>query len=862
MSTIYGYSDLKNKIDEVFDEYGEKAAIVGLSDDGNQTLNTFQEILSGADKLKVLLKEVGIGRAERIALLSPHSPYAAACVIQLAYIGVTAVLLDASLPTAELTRLIHFSDLSGIITTDSLYKKFNNEIFYNISVIELVQAVNGYRVIKKTKKKITNAPLDQDVIAICFSSGTTSEAKGVMVTYNSVYQSIGMYKKLFNLNSNMTLLNVLPCNHIAGYSGIFQHLLNGSQIAVPTVFNVTNIQNHLTAYNPSLFAMIPKFYETVEQKMKQAIKSKGFFVNAYFKILLFVSKFLRKYFGINIGKTVFKNIYSKIFGTNIFGIGTGSSQCKKSTTEFFLNLGFEWANFYASTESMVPCVTTGIFDKYPNDTVGKINRFENITVKINNPNENGIGEIYVKSPLLFKGYYKDQKATKDAFDGEYFKTGDLGYIDKKDYLHLTGRIKETVILQGGKKVSPTDIDHYYSSVCKNEIASCGIRNPKTGYDEVYLFVKKGKSSNEEIKNIESEIHKLSKKSGNIYKISKVCFLDDIPKTAIGKIKRFQLADYISTDKVGVISGQDKPRSFEEKILSCLNEFNKNNIDLTLSTNIRSELGLDSLDMLDLSVKIENITGKDISGCLSQITNIGSIIELIDTSEKTNRFKYNINDYPFIKDKKDIKELIKYIKFFSFPYNIKIFGKENIPYNENIIICSNHVCNLDSFWILYAIGQKVDLNKIAGLAACERLNGHFSKTLFNLLGEIPVERYGNTVPSIRKAIECLQNGYSLIVFPEGSRSHDGSMLEFKNGASKIASETGKHILPVRIDGAFEVFPRYKRLPSVFNWKRMKRHNLYISFGLPINPYGKTVDEITDLIRKSIMEMEPTVNEYRN
>ena len=223
-------------------------------------------------------------------------------------------------------------------------------------------------------------------------------------------------------------------------------------------------------------------------------------------------------------------------------------------------------------------------------------------------------------------------------------------------------------------------------------------------------------------------------------------------------------------------------------------------------------------------------------------------------QKTNKFKYNLNDYPFIKDEKDIKRLIKYIKMFSFPYNIKIFGKENIPNTENIIICPNHVCNLDPFWILYAMGQKVDLNKIAGLAACERLNdGYFSKMLFNLLGEIPIDRYGNSVPSLRRAIKCLQNGYNLIVFPEGARSHDGSMLDFKNGASKISSKTGKRILPVRIDGAFQVFPRYKKFPSVFNWKRMKRHNLNISFGIPIDPHKKTVDEITNLTRISIMEM---------
>lgn len=189
MSTIYEYSDLKNKIDEVFNEYGEKAAIVGLSDDGNRNLNTFQEILCDADKLKVLLEEVGIGRAERIALLSPHSPYAAACVIQLAYIGVSVVLLDANLPVSELSRLIDFSDLSGIIITNTLYNKFNNEIFKNLNIIELCHEKNEYKIIKKAQNKTINVPLDNDVIAILFSSGTSSTMKGASITYSSMIEA-------------------------------------------------------------------------------------------------------------------------------------------------------------------------------------------------------------------------------------------------------------------------------------------------------------------------------------------------------------------------------------------------------------------------------------------------------------------------------------------------------------------------------------------------------------------------------------------------------------------------------------------------------------------------------------------------
>lgn len=110
--------DLKKRMDEIFDIFGQKDAIVGLHYDNNRTKNTFEDLRHGANNLNAIIKELKIGRAERIAVLAPHSPYAAACVIHLAYIGVTAVLLDASLPISELRRLIDYSDISGLIVAN------------------------------------------------------------------------------------------------------------------------------------------------------------------------------------------------------------------------------------------------------------------------------------------------------------------------------------------------------------------------------------------------------------------------------------------------------------------------------------------------------------------------------------------------------------------------------------------------------------------------------------------------------------------------------------------------------------------------------------------------------------------------
>ena len=124
----------------------------------------------------------------------------------------------------------------------------------------------------------------------------------------------------------------------------------------------------------------------------------------------------------------------------------------------------------------------------------------------------------------------------------------------------------------------------------------------------------------------------------------------------------------------------------------------------------------------------------------------------------------------------------------------------------------------------------------------------------MLGAIPVDRSGNSAPAMKRALQCVNSGYSILIHPEGTRTKTGEMGTFRNGAAKLAIDCGKKIIPVYIGGAFDIFPYNRAIPKFFNFKNLKRYMINISFGTPIEPFGKSKEELTEEIRNCILKME--------
>lgn len=859
------HADFKKKLEYITDCYSKKTAITYMKENGADNIFSFKDVYNIIVETQSVLQKSGVVCGDRAAIITPHSPYGVMAGLALAYSNITAVMIDASLPIEEICRLLEFSDVRALFTTKDLYSKIFPKLTENIPCFELGRDNTVNKFISESIRAVSmpeTVDKDTDVIGIIFSSGTTDKMKGIMITYKSIMKSQVYLSNVFGLSYGKRYLLVLPFHHISGYDSSFVFFLSGCSLGFIENLNSSKLQKSLLNYNPHYFAMIPKVYDIIAEKIINTVCCKGKILEIFFKNALIVSQKIRKKFGIKIGKIIFKPVYSKVFGKNICGLSILGAKCRQETAELFLGFGIDWANLYATTETNAPISSTGIYDKYPLNSVGCISKFNDIKIMINKPDNNGIGEIYVKSSLIMKGYFRDPELTANAFDNGYFKTGDLGYLNKNNYLYITGRNKDSIILHNGKKVSATDIDEFYQKFCPDiPIASCGIEN-NDGYDDVYLFIEKSTNSENTIQSAINSIMQKSSQTNSLYKIFRILTIEKIPVTSIGKVKRYLLKECVKTSPC---TTADINNNFERKELSNI-EIVINAVkalsdvqfkDITENTKLFDDLSLDSLSLFELCIEIENKTGINISDKMYGISTVNDIVKLLDSPIENNKqLNYDIQKFPLPKNDNNIKQIARFKLITETIYNIKIIGTENISQETKYIFCPNHESYFDAMWVAAALYKhNFDVKILCSMAAEHLMNNRLMKKAFVALGGIPVDRTGNSTPAIECALQCLKNDKCfMLIHPEGTRTRTGELGEFKQGAAKLSIESGVKIIPVCISGAYKIFPPNHKLPHLFDWKHFCKYPLKIQFGTTIEPNGKSAAEITEEIKRQIVEMK--------
>lgn len=861
MDMKYTYEDFKDAIDSVVKEYGDKTAIACIGDSAVDRRISYRELLEIVKEITGTLRKVGIERAQRVAVVSPPTAEAAVLNLALAYGGYTNVLVDATLPAVECNKLLRYADIDAIITTEVIYDRLDKELKSEIPAIRINNSFT-YELFKDSVsecRKENTEPYDREVIAIVFSSGTTAEMKGCMITYSSIRYAQKYMLQYTNLNSEATFLDVLPSNHIAGYSSAMSCMLTGTEVGFIAEVSAEKLLSGFLNYNPTNFIMIPKVYEVIKNKVEAAIDKKMILVKWYALAAMKICGFVRRKTGIKL-RFLTKPIWKAALGKNMKICGCGTLPCSEEVMRFYLNLGIDFVNVYGATETGFPITAANCNEEYPIRGAGNISQFKEVQVIIAEPDGEGIGEIRVKTPLIMKGYFKEEKLSKQAFDeAGYFKTGDLGYIDEEGYLFITGRSKEAIVLHNGKKVSPVDVDKYYQNGVQDILlASCGIGTSE-GYDKVYLFVEKANHTDAKIEAAVRDLEKMSQNAAN-YRAEKIITIDKIPMTSVGKVKRFLLKKYVEEEALADredeknVEGNSSEKNQEEQLLEIVLKYAPDKV-VTLETNIRKELEIDSLSTFEMSMEIEDKLGISVVNRWKQIELVGDILNRAEAND-VNGPDYDINDFPMKRRFGDLV-LIKCFRSFSrLMYGLNIVGSENIPKDERIMLCPNHESYLDAMWVASAMEKEgFDMSGFCCLAAEHLKDKTFMKKAFRALGGIPVDRSGNTAPAMKRAEELLQKDRTyMLIHPEGTRSRSGQLGEFKLGAAQLAKETEVKIVPVCINGAYEIYPPNTKLPHFFNWKKWKRYPLTITFGKAIEVTDKTKEEITEQIKNFIVEQK--------
>ncbi len=416
----------------------------------DKTYNDFQ---SDIDALGTYFYYNGLKKT-RIAVIGENS-YAWILTYFTTVIGGGVIVpVDRDLKVNAIINVLKDSGAKALIYTDSY-----NDIIDEIKKGSGVKAINtheldglieeGKNLLEKGKTKYTEIKIDDKAMStIIYTSGTTGKPKGVMLSQYNIMQN--SFAAAQNVKIYGTSMLVLPIHHTFGFTaGVVAVMLFCETIAINK--NLRTFMSDMQAFKPENMFVVPMFIESIHKKIWKTLSDTNRATAV--KALIATSNSLRK-IGIDKRKVMFKQIL-QTFGGNLNTIISGGAALDPIYVKAFDDIGITLLNGYGITECS-PIVAVNCNNHNKVGSVGLV--LPCMNVKIINEDENGNGEICVAGESVMLGYYNNKKATAEAFEGDWFNTEDLGYLDEDNYLYITGRKKNLIILNNGKNIYPEEIE--------------------------------------------------------------------------------------------------------------------------------------------------------------------------------------------------------------------------------------------------------------------------------------------------------------------------------------------------------------------------------------------------------------------
>ena len=822
---------------------------------------TYKDFSEGARSIAAHLINRGFKEGERAAIISENRHEWCSAYLSIIMAGGVAVPVDSQLGHEEIRNLIHDSESKIIFHSH----KTSANVAASLEKLpkggqELPMLINFDS--DEYKSVVQIKPLDifrergpEDIASIIYTSGTTGNPKGVMLTHKNFCSDAQAIIDAGIVSHEDNILSILPLHHTYAFMCTFLvPVFLGASITYPASLKGPDLMSAIKEKEVSILIGVPQVLDIIRNGILNKIK--GLPKPVSFVLLKFhkLSGFLRGASNINIGRIIFRSAH-KALGKEFRFFGSGGARLDPAIMKDLEALGFTVLEGYGLTETS-PVVTFNPFSKRKPGSAGK--PLPSVEIRIGNPSETGEGEVEIKGPMVMKGYYKNPSATADTIKDGWFKTGDIGRIDKDGYLVITGRSKEVIVLSSGKNIYPEDVEKMYlESLLIKEICILGIE--EKGISEFlhavivpdFEYAKKSKISNiPEI--IKWEISEISSKTPSYMRIKGYSIqTDPLPRTPLGKLRRFMIkgpaTQTITVEKKEISSDSDQySDEIAIKVIGAIDQFSKEKQRINLDDNLELDIGLDSLSKIELTVSLE----KTFSLKLPEdfMTDIHTARELVEkikkqttegvsgaTAEKAGWKNILLkepseNDLGIISLESTESKMLPAFMLYTFLRLIfKIFfrleakGIENIPADRNFIITPNHTSYLDGFAVILSLPFSYFKN-IYSLGMSEYFTGFLKSWFAKKSHVIPIDATSYLNKALQMSAYVLKNGRSLSVFPEGGRSFDGNLMEFKKGVGILAVEMEAPVVPAFIEGAYEALPRGSARPAF--------RKIIVTFGKPL------------------------------
>lgn len=861
------------------DRHAARTAIEVQRQDSLDTV-TYARLREMAERTAAWLAVIGVEAGDRCAILADNDAHWCGAYLGILRRGAVAVPMDTAYKASQVATLLADSGARVIFTTakyldtvrdgDAAGRGCRVVLLHGEAADAVAfEAMTGGRM---PAPPLPNCPAGlQDPAVILYTSGTTSDPKGVVLTHGNLLAERAGAFEVVRVDERDVVLGVLPLFHaLAQMANLLLPFSIGARVVFLETLNTTELLRALRQRGVTIFACVPQFFYLIHQRVMVEVGKAGWPVRRLFGGLLALNRASRR-MGINLGPLFFRKVHA-VLGGRMRLMVTGGSRFDPQIGADLFAMGFDILQGYGLTETSGAATLTRPGDPAL-DTVGQPLPGNQVRIapRGQEDDEMADGEVLVSGPIVMQGYFNRPEATAAALRDGWLHTGDLGRLDEAGRLVITGRKKEIIVLSSGKNIYPEEIEAVYrksafiKELCVLGLARAGEPAAERLYavivpDEQVLRERKIANVGDIIRfEVEgASVHLPHHKHVLGYEI----WMEPLPRTSTGKIKRFEVERRVRDTEARreapggpVLDDADRAWLAREDlapILELVGQAARPGSTVAPEANLELDLGLDSMERVELLTALEQRMGADIPE--EELQRLYTVRQLAESllahargvsaeasgswetllvADPARQASYREWLAPHVVVPAVLFLALKAVRLvLRAGVKVTLTGVEHFPPRGPYLISPNHQSFLDPFFLVSMLPYRV-ARQLFFVGAAEYFETPLTRWLARQVNLVPVDPDAALVSAMQAGAAGLREGRILMLFPEGERAIDGSVRHFKKGAAILSQHLGVPIVPVALRGVYEIWPRNRAL----NWRALlpgAGTEVRLQVGVPVRP----------------------------
>ncbi len=831
----------------------EAAAIITVDQSGSIVTRTYPEIAEDISRLAVGLTRSGLGDGKMVMLWAENCAEWVITYLASAVAGSVVIPLDDQMSAAELSTVVRHCRPACVFTS-----------VRHLPVLDACDAytdhcflLDGDQADAPSWRKLCADDLtdripdsgNERVASLLYTSGTTGPPKAVPLTHANLMSNVRDLIGANLISSEDRVLVPLPLHHAYPATvGMLTTLARGAALILPSGISGPELTTAANRARATVLLGVPRLYAEMVSSIEATVASSGYAVRALFPLLMGACIVLRRGLGIRAGRLLFRRIHRRV-GTELRILASGGARLEPALARKLEAMGWEVFTGYGLTETS-PVVT---FNKPGRKRLGSQGvPLTGVELDFEKTGDEPYGEILVKGPNVFSGYRDNDAATRSAFTPTgWFRTGDLGYLDRDGYLHVVGRKKELIVLADGKNVSPEEVEQVYEASPFIHEAAVLERNGKL----VALIVpedeavrQRGAMREEAL--LRDQVQKAMQTLPSHQRIAEYRLTRrSLPRTRLGKLRRHLLPDIFETEAQAVptpppaeLNAEDKRLLQSPTVNAAWLWLQRRFPGITINSSPQLDLGIDSLKWVAISSELEEELGVVLSAeALSRVLTIRDLLCAIGAAPRESHItgepgagrtdRYLLTPGPPLRVFRWLLLTLNRLVMHGC-FRLRVRGSDRLPSEGPFVITPNHASYLDPLAVAAALPHRLLAGTCWAGWARTMHKGPVFRAVSRATRVFPVDPDQDLGGGVRLGALALRDGRILVWFPEGRRSPDGNVQQFQRGIGVLLQENPVRAVPVRVHGSFEAWPANRLLPRLLR-------PITVVFGRP-----QTVDRLLE------------------